>query len=169
MVLKKYPAPAGFSLVELIIAMVVMVITTASIGTILVNNISGWSRLYNSAYSDVMVDGYVAKNKFEAIIRKASSTGISLDDSGEWAEVYSYNSIFSNFPDRYALFYTSEKDLMLEQGQLNPKASTNVETVCTNVSQCKFSKAGISVQMELKLDNGTQKNTVLISAVPQNQ
>jgi prepilin-type N-terminal cleavage/methylation domain-containing protein len=168
MINKKHPVPTGFTLVEITIAMVVMVITAASISTILVNNLTGWSRLYDSAYSDVMVDGYVAKNKFETVIRKASSTNISLDDNGAWAEVYSYNSTFSYIPDRYALFYTSGKDLKLEQGQLNPKTRLNVETVCTNISQCKFSRTGSSVQMELKLDSGTQTNTVLISAVPQN-
>jgi hypothetical protein len=71
--------------------------------------------------------------------------------------------------DRYARFYAADGDLNFEYGQLDPRVTLDVETVCSNVSACTFKQAGQSIQMILTLDNGTQTNTVVSSAVAQNQ
>jgi prepilin-type N-terminal cleavage/methylation domain-containing protein len=158
----------GFTLIEMLISMIVMLISISAIGTIIVDNQRGWSRLYDSAYSDIMTDGYVAKKKFDSVVRKASSANILIANYGHSVEVYQYSSSSSAVTDLFACFYLASGELKLAYGQLNPRVLLSVETVCKNVSQCHFSKTGSSIQMELKLDNGTQENTVLSSAVAQN-
>ena len=66
------------------------------------------------------------------------------------------------------LFYTANGNLNVEYGQLDPKETLSTETVCGNVSGCMFKQLGRSIQMILKLDNGTQTNTVVSSAVTHN-
>ncbi|MHC4229590.1 MAG: hypothetical protein ACYSW0_19330, partial [Planctomycetota bacterium] len=59
--------------------------------------------------------------------------------------------------------------LNLEYGQLDPRVTLSVETVCRNVSVCTFQQVGTSAQMTITLDNGTQTNTIVTSAVTHNQ
>ncbi len=169
MVVKKTGNSSGFTLVEMMITMVIMIISATAIGTVIVDSQNGWSNLYNRVNADVVTDGYVAKKKFDSIIRGASCEQIVLDSNKNWVEVYYYASDSSTAVDRYARFSTSGgDDLMVEYGQLNPKVTLNVETICQNVSSCKFDQKGSSVQMILKLDDGTQANTVITSAVTNN-
>jgi len=101
-------------------------------------------------------------------MRIASRDKFLLDAAGSWVEVYYYANDDSAVVDRYARFYTANGDLIVEYGQLDPKETLSVETVCGNVSGCSFGQIGRSIQMILKLDNGTQTNTVISSAVTHN-
>ncbi len=168
MTARKTSCSSGFTLVEMMIALVLMIITASAIGAVIVDSQNSWGHLYNRVNGNVVTDGYVAKKKFDAIIRKAGSEQIVLNGNRNWVEVYYYSSDSATVVDRYARFFTSGKDLMIEYGQLNPKVTLNMETVCANVSSCKFDQKGCSVQMFLKLDNGTQANTVITSAVANN-
>jgi hypothetical protein len=102
-------------------------------------------------------------------MRSASRGQFLVDGDGAWIEVYSYASPSSTVVDRYSRFYVSDGDLNLEYGQVDPRATLGVNTVCGNVSACTFKQAGTSVQMILTLDNGTQTNAVVSSAVIHNQ
>jgi hypothetical protein len=159
----------GFTLVEMMVAMVVMIIAASAIGTVMVDNQRGWSALYDSVHSDVTTDGYVARKKFDTVIRNASRDKIVLGDAGGSVEVYYYSAPAATVVDRYVRFYSADGDLNIEYGRLNPKVTSSVETVCSNVTQCVFSQAGCSVQMKLTLDDGTRKNTIISSAVLNNQ
>ncbi len=158
----------GFTLIELIIATAIMVIVMLAIGMVLVDGQRGWSIQYDRIYSDVVTDGYVARKKFDAVMRRASGETISLGDDGGWVEVCYYADDTSTLVDRYARFYTANGDLNVEYGQLDPKETLSVETVCGNVSACVFEQVGLSAQMILTLDNGTQTNTIVMSAVTHN-
>lgn len=166
---KRLTSPQGFTLVELMIATTIMVIVACAIGVVVVDTQRGWNVMYGRIYSDVVTDGYVARKKFDAIIRKASREKILIGDAGSWLEVYYYDDYYSTAPDNYARFYAADGDLNLEHGQLAPRATLAVETVCGNVAGCTFKQAGMSVQMILTLDSGTQKNTVVSSAVTHNE
>jgi len=159
----------GFTLVELMITAVIMVIVGLAIGVVIVDGQSSWNTMYDRINSDVASDGYVARKKFDAVMRKASRERTVLGDAGDWIEVYYYADDDSVTVDRYARFYVSDGDLNLEVGQLEPRVTLSVETVCGNVSGCTFKQAGQSAQMILTLDNGTQANTVVSSAVTHNQ
>jgi len=168
MINRRSTASRGFTLVELIIAMAIMLIVVLAIGMALVDGQRGWSVQYDRIYSDVITDGYVARRKFDAVMRTASREKFLLDDADSWVEVYYYANDDSAVVDRYARFYTDNRNLNVEYGQLNPKETLSVETVCGNVSGLTFEQVGRSIQMLLTLDNGTRTNTVISSAVTHN-
>jgi len=168
MIKKRLTALRGFTLIELIIAIVIIVIVIFAIGVVVVNSQRGWNIMYNRIYSDTVTDSYVARRKFDTVMRKASGESFLLDGTGSWLEVYYYADEDSAVVDRYARFYVANGDLNVEYGQLNPKVTQTVETVCGNVSGCTFKQAGRSAQMILTLDNGEQNSTVVSSAVTHN-
>ncbi len=168
MINKRLTASRGFTLIELITATVIMIFVVLAIGMALVDGQRGWNYMYNRVYSDVVTDGYVARRKFDAVLRKASREKFLIDPAGGWVEVYYYATDASTVLDSYARFYTAGGTLNVEYGQLNPTSTLATETVCGNVSGCTFEQLGRSIQMVLKLDNGTQTNTVITSAVTNN-
>lgn len=168
MIKNRLTASRGFTLTELIIAIAISVIVVFAISVVIVDSQRGWNITYNKIYSDIVTDGYVARKKFDTVMRKASREKFFLDDAGSWVEVYYYSKDDSDVVDRYALFYAADGDLNVEYGRLNPKATLSVETICSNVSSCIFKQAGWSAQMILTLDNGTQTNKVISSAVTHN-
>jgi len=165
---KRSTASRGFTLIELIIAMAIMLVVVLAIGMALVDGQRSWSTQYDRIYSDVVTDGYVARRKFDAVMRRASRDKFLLDDAGSWVEVYYYANDDSAVVDRYARFYTDDRNLNVEYGQLSPKETLFVETVCGNVSGWTFEQVGRSIQMILTLDDGTRTNTVISSAVTHN-
>lgn len=165
---KSHIASGGFTLVELIITIIVMSIVVSAIGVVIVDSQRCWRVLYDRINSDVVTDGYVARKKFDAVMRRASGEIILIDNDGDWIEVYYYADDSSTVVDRYARFYEADGALNMEYGQLNPRTTSDVETVCGNVSDCTFKQFGRSAQMMLTLDDGTQKNTIVTSAVTHN-
>ena len=168
MIKKRLTASRGFTLIESLTAVAIMIIVILAIGVALVDGQRGWNYMYGRIYSDVVTDGYVARRKFDAVMRTASREKFLIDPAGGWVEVYYYASDASTVVDRYARFYSSGGKLNVEYGQLDPKATDTIETVCGNVSSCTFVQLGRSIQMILKLDNGKQKNTLITSAVSNN-
>ena len=169
MIKKRPRAPRGFTLVELMITMVIMIVVGLAIGVVIVDGQTGWNNMYNRLNADVVTDGYVARKKFDVVMRSASRGQSLVDGDGDWIEVYSYASPSSAKVDRYSRFYVSDGDLNLEYGQVDPRVTLSVETICGNVSDCTFKQVGTSTQMTLTLDNGTQTNTIVSSAVTHNK
>lgn len=170
----------GFTIIELVIAAAIGLIITLGIAVILVDSQRGWQKMYNNMYSDIVTDGYAARRAFDAIVRKASRERISLDDAGNWAEVYYYADSDSAVVDRYARFYyvagddsnNSSGQVYIEYGIVGSdgvKETSSIQMVCENVSDCVFKEGGSSVQMILTLDDGSQAATVMSSAVMHNQ
>lgn len=158
----------GFTLVELMITSVIMVIVGLAIGVVIVDGQIGWNTMYERINSDVVTDGYVVRKKFDTVMRNASRNRFVLADDGSWIEVYYYADASSTVVDRYARFYVADSDLKLEYGQLEPSEVIGSETLCENVSECTFKQAGTSVQMTLTLDDGIRTNTIVTSAVAHN-
>jgi len=165
----KYAFRGGFTLIELVIATVCSAVVVFGIGTVMVDGQRGWETTYDRVYSDVVTDSYVARRKFDTVMRAASREKILLGDDASWVEVYYYHDATSTTVDRYARFYTSEGDLNLDYGTLDPRVTTAVQTVCTNVTNCIFKQSGRSVQMILTLDNGQLSKTVFSSDVLNNK
>lgn len=166
---KRHRAQKGFTLVELMITTVIMLIVGLAVGVVIVDGQTGWNTMYDRLNSNVVTDGYVARKKFDNVMRNASREKTLLASDGSWIEVYYYASPYSTVVDRYARFYVSDGDLNFEYGQIDPRSTLGVETVCENVSACIFEQAGTSIQMILKLDNETRTNTIISSAVTHNQ
>jgi len=183
---------AGFALSELVVASAIVVIIVVAIGMVIVDGQRGWINTYNRAYADVVANGYAARAKFDSMIRKASVEDFSLGGNGKWIEVYYYANSESTAVDRYARFYCANGNLNIQYGRLEsitPKmVSTaakskieyvqlepttiqkvsSVQTICRDVSDCIFKQIGNSVQMILTLNDGTQTNTIVSSAVMHN-
>jgi prepilin-type N-terminal cleavage/methylation domain-containing protein len=159
----------GFTIVELLITTVILVIVGLATGAVMVDAQSSWNVMYGRINSDVIADGYAAKAKFDSVMRRASRENIFLGDSGSWIEACSYADDASTVVDRYWRFYASGGDLIAEYGQLKPRETLNVQTVCRNVSALTFRQFGYAIQMTLVLDNGERTNTVVSSAVAHNQ
>ena len=162
-------AARGFTLVELMITAVIMAIVGLAIGVVIVDGQTCWNVMYDRINSDVSTDGYVARKKFDIVMRRASKGQLVLAGDGSWVEVYSYASSASSVVDRYWRFYVTDGDLLAEYGQVDPRATLNVETVCENVSACTFSQNGKAIQMTLTLDDGSQTNTIVSSVYAHNQ
>ncbi len=163
----------AFTLIELMVATVLAIIVVSGIGFILADSQRGWNRMYERIYSDVVTDSYVARKRFDSVVRKASGEKFFLDDYGNWVEVYYYADANSTALDRYARFiYQGDGSLYLENGTVDVasvKATSSVETVCGNVTSCVFAASGRSVQMILTLDNGSQSASVVTSCVMHNE
>jgi len=169
MIKKRPRARKGFTIVELMITTVIMISVGLAIGVVIVDGQTGWNTMYDRMNSDVVTDGYVARKKFDVVMRIANMGQSLVDADGAWIEVYSYASPSSTVVDRYSRFYVSDGDLNLEYGQVDPRVTLSIDTVCGNVSDCTFQQVGTSTQMTLTLDNRTHTNTIVSSAVTHNQ
>ena len=168
---KRIKSRRGFTLVELMVAIVIASIVVSSVCILLADGQRGWRIMYDHIYADVVSDGYVARRKFDTVMRNASWQKYSLDETNNaWVEVYYYQDANSTVLDRYARFeFDSDNgELNFEEGILDPLETVNIQTLCGSVSDCVFQVAGRSVQMVLKLDNGLQSVTVTSSAVMHN-
>jgi hypothetical protein len=159
----------GFTIVELMIATLACIIVTVVVGIILADGQRGWNKMFTRTYSDVVTDGYVARKSFDLVVRNASRERFEVDALGDWLEVYYYSDLTQPDPDCYARLYVSGSQLTLERGQIEPRATTTVDPVCSNVSDCAFSRVGRSAQMILTLDNGSESATITCSAVMHNE
>ena len=168
MINKRLTSSQGSTLIELLVALAIMIFVILTIGMALVDGQRGWNNMYDRIYSDVVTDGYAARRKFDAVLRRANGETFSLAGDGSWVEVNYYATDASTVVDRYVRFYVSDGDLNVEYGQLNPKETISVETACSNVSGCVFKQSGRSAQMILTLDDGTKTNTVITSATANN-
>jgi len=158
----------GLTLIELMTAAAIIPIMGFGIAIVLADSQRGWNAMYNRIYSHVVTDSHVARRMFDAVIRKSSSQSYVLDGGGTSVETYYYSDPNVPFLDGYACFFVAGNHLYVEYGQLNPKQTTNIETICGNVASCVFRANGRSVQMFLTLDNGSQRITTVTSAVMHN-
>jgi type II secretory pathway pseudopilin PulG len=158
----------GFTIIELMVATGLASTIIIGVGVLVVDSQRGWNTMYNRAYSDVVTDSHVARRLFDSVIRNASCQGILLDENSSWVEVYYFSDPNSPIVDRYARFYGSNEQLLIEYGALNPRQTLNTEIICEDVTSCVFKSAGSSAQMILTLDNGSQNKTVVASAVMHN-
>ena len=165
---KRIANSKGFSLLELMMATTLACIVVVGVGVVLVDSQRGWNAMYTRTYSDVVTDAHVARRRFDSVVRNASSQGVLLDDYGNWVEVYYYSDPNSSIVDRYTRFLSSNSQLTIEYGVVEPRQTLNTEIICENVSSCVFKLAGNSVQMVLTLDDGSQNATIVASAVTHN-
>jgi len=119
----------------------------------------------------VAIDAYVARKGFDATVRKSSMNREHFDANE--VEVYYYNDpVSSTYLDRYAKFHKDGTKLLVEHGHLdsngNPSGTPQTITLADNVEAVDFSKNGASVQMVLRLDDGSESLTVMTSATRHN-
>ena len=171
MLKKRTTRQKGFTLVELMIAAASIGIVMFGMGIALADGQRGWNTMYSRIYSSVTKDAETARITFDRLIRRASKGDILLDAAGTRVEVSYYEGLDSAYLDQYACFYVLDNELKVEYGSLDAEGNDNemlTQTLCSNVSSCVFISVEGSVQMVLKLDNGSETATVVSAAVAQN-
>ena len=162
----------GFSLTELGAVMALAPVVMLSMGLVLADTQRGWNQMYNRLNKGVAIDAHVARKAFDATVRKSSMNREHFD--ADEVEVYHHNdSVSSTYLDRYAKFYKDGTELLVEHGQLdsngNPSGTPQTITLADNVEAVNFSKNGASLQMVLRLDDGSKSLTLMTSAMRQSE
>lgn len=162
----------GFTLTELAATLILAAIVILAMGVVLVDSQRGWHQTFNRVFSDVVTDGYVARKTFDTIVRKSSYKREQI--GADFVEVYYYNDPDTSVQlDKYAKFYKLGDKLFVDYGQLdasgNPTGQASTVTLARNVQGASFSLAGVSIQMSLQLDDGSQQLAVMTSAVRHNE
>ena len=160
----------GFSLTELGAVMALAPVVMLSMGLVLADNQRSWNQMYNRLNNGIVIDANVARKSFDATVRKSCINREHFDN--DEVEVYYYNDpASSTYLDRYGRFYKDDAELLVEYGQLdshgNPTDIIQTVMLCDNVEAVNFSLNGASVQMVLRLDDGSESLTVMTSAIRQ--
>lgn len=163
----------AFTLVELMVTMAIALIVLLSVGMVLVDSQKGWNTMYNRVYGDVVTDGYIARKTFDAVVRKASIKRVDFVSSNDFYTYY-YQEQASTKLDRYARFYTSDNQLMVDYGHLddneNRLKAYNTVILAKNVKTAYFANPpGVAIQMILELDDGRQTMDVTCTANRHNE
>ena len=173
---------AGVTLIELVVTVIAAIILILGITGILAGGHKNYATMYTRTTSQVIRNGYEARRIFDRIVRESTIKRCDLDAGGTGLYVYYYsdpaNMIIVN-PDRYARFYLSGTDLIMEQGVVAngffttipappPSApwlsGTGTMVIAQNVDATAasangiFSVSGSSVRMVLILDNENPPN-----------
>lgn len=167
----------GFTLIELIQALVMSAIVILGIGVLLYDSQRGWNTMYERVYGDVTTEAYAARKAFDVICRKSTVNRYDLGEDNEFLEVYYYqDGSTATMPDRYARFYTAGDQLLVEHGDLqegtytpDPSLESVIINLANSVTNAKFFVSGTCVQMIVILDDGNNSAVITTSAVRHNQ
>ena len=172
---RKHPRTTGFTLMEVVVVIALAGVITLGVGVLLANSQKNCGQLFERVHGDSASDSFVTHKAFDTVCRKASSRKYSLSDSGDWIELYYWNSGSTALtPENYARFYQAGNNALVEYGKLKsgtwqPDAgqSTATVTLASNINSLNFTVAGTSIQMFLKyLD--TERLPVVCSSVRHN-
>jgi len=154
----------GFTLIELVVAMIISCILVLAAGTLLASGHRTWNRIYDSANKSIKADAVAAVGAFNAMGRKSDggsyvltgpsgrigrtpmATVMVLDDEVEF-KYWSYARDGRNkprpsiTPTHYARFYFDRvnKQLKVEHGRLMPAETEDyTQVLAENVTVCEF-------------------------------
>lgn len=157
----------GFTLIELMLTIAISTIIFLAAGVLLTDG-SGWfSKNYSKIHSQPAVESMTARKIFESTMRKATGKGYIVSADGSFVEA-NYYSNGSDTVDRYAKFYITGSDLIFETGKIDPRTTLDTINICQNVTFCQFKGAGQSVQMILRVDDGSNEDSAVVSAIMNN-
>jgi hypothetical protein len=169
---------AGVTLIELVVTIIAAIILIIGVTGILAGGHKNYATMYARTTSQVIRNGYEARRIFDRIVRQSTIRRCDLVAGGTGLYVYYYsdpaNLAIVN-PDRYAAFYLSGTDLIMEQGDLAndflttippppPPSLSSGMVIAHNVDSAAasangiFSVAGSSIRMVLTLDNENLPN-----------
>jgi prepilin-type N-terminal cleavage/methylation domain-containing protein len=167
--LKKNSRHRGMTFIELVVAIAVTSIIMLGTVSILADSQKGWWKMYNKINAEAVRDAYMARGRFESVVRKSSILKVLIDeDAGQWVEVY-YPDEAGGITNRYGNFYVSDGALNFEYGVIEPRETLGNEVICENVESCFFKRDDKSVQMILTLNDGENNNKMVCSAYLHNR
>ena len=194
MIMRKYKVKRAFTLIELMVTIVAAIVLIIGISAMIAQGHRGYNRLYKRVTSEVVRNAYEARVVFDAIVRKSSIKRCDFSNGNNTVYLYYFSNpqdLTIEDPDRYARFYLSGTDLMLDHGEVTggfetpqpglPSLSpTGTKVLARNLTVPEagiFSMQGAAVRMVLTLDNNsdtinkieTLKMTVTTTAIRHNQ
>ena len=150
----------GFTLIELTVAMAAGAILTLCVGILIADNQKNFNQIYRRVNGDATTDGFAARKAFDSICRKASLRNYFLSEDLQTLEVYYFSPASTGtFPDKYACFYPSGSDLILEHGTLKPDTWEKDDSIpstfalARNLDRVQFQVNGTAMQMFLYFDS----------------
>lgn len=162
----------GFTLAELAITLAIIPIVVLSCGLVWVDGQKGWNKTYNHVNDGSVTDGYAATGAFESVVRKASIKR-ELLSSGQLYVYYYDDPNTSTYLDRYAKFYSEDRNFIVDYGTLdsegNPQAATSTLPLAYNLESVNFYVSGACIQMVLELEDDSGILTVMTSAIRHNE
>lgn len=161
----------GLTLIELMISMVAALIIFSGLGIIMADGQRGFATMYEKAHADVVEEGFVLKNRFDSIIRKASPKNAEIGSNNEYIKVSYYSGPLSENYDRYAKFYFDDSGdgvIKLVEGDIPESGDVSTHLVCSNVTSCHFEINGRTASMVVTLEDNEQKNIISSSAFMHN-
>ncbi len=161
----------GFTITELMMTVAMVSIVTLSVGFLLVDSQKGYNKTYNHINEGMASDAYTATTAFERAVRKSGINRQVVSTSQ--ILVYYYNNDSSTWLDRYAKFYLSDEELLVDYGQSDADGNLLVNpdtlTLANNVEQIYFTNEDACIEMVLKLNNGSETLTAMSSAIMHNE
>ena len=161
---------SGLTLVETMIAVAMSVIVVLALATVMADGPRSFNRMYDKVNADIQAEAMVSRITFESYVRKSSKYpgNFSVDADGDWIEVNYHSDLSSGVVDRYAKFYVTGDELVLETGVKSPRSTLTVATLSENISSCEFKVLGKSVQMIAVFDDDSDQVNLNCSAVMNN-
>lgn len=175
MILQRYKFRRAVTLIELMITVLAVMILVVGISGILAAGHKNYNTMFERVNSDVVRNAYEARRIFDRIVRKSIIEYVEINEGRDDLTVFYYSDpndlTLVNLPNRYAHFYTGEigdgdadTELIVVTGVLNlvitdnqwfwnEEEVLNTLTVAHNVDLVEFVVDGVSVRMELVLDN----------------
>ncbi|MBN2181287.1 MAG: hypothetical protein JW715_05185 [Sedimentisphaerales bacterium] len=198
MILQRYKFRRAVTLIELMIAVLAVMILVVGISGILVSGHRNYNTMFERINSEVVRNAYEARRIFDRIVRESIIEYVEINEEGDDLTVFYYSDpndvTLAVLPDRYAHFYTvqngDDTELVVVTGVLNLVITStqwfwnkqevlNTLTVAHNVDLVEFTIKGVSIRMELVLDNEsnpqntnkleTLKMTVTTTAIRHNK
>lgn len=175
MILQRYKFRKAVTLIELMVTVLAVVVLTVGISGMLAAGHKNYNTMFERVNSDVVRNGYEARRIFDRIVRKSIIEYVEISEGRDDLTVFYYSDpndlTLATYPNRYARFYTGEigdgdadTELIVVTGVLN-LVTTNTEwfwnkeevlntvTIAHNVKLVEFIIDGVSIRMELLLDN----------------
>ena len=166
----------ALTLMEMVVAMALAVIIMFGLGVAVIDSQRGWRIMYDRVYGGLVTDGYTSRKACDAVCRKSSKTSRTNDNisaDGTSITFYYYDSLASTELDKYAYFYQSGNQLLVEYGDFDLASLSETENatmiLANTVESVVFSATGASAQMFLQLSNNSRNFTVATSAVRHNE
>jgi prepilin-type N-terminal cleavage/methylation domain-containing protein len=165
----------GFTLVELIVAMVLVFVMTLGAGILLADGQKKWNRLYNRVNDPAGTDGFVVQRAFENICRKSSGQYCYISSHGSWLQLYYWDEgSTEDIPENYARIYQDGSKVYAEYGKLfprtwyvNPFVRPEKSLLTKEVDDLEFEQIDKGIQMFLTYEDDSLL-PVVTSAVRRN-
>lgn len=172
--MKQKRVHSGFTLTELLLAIVISFVLVLAIGAVMVDTQRGWLDARSKIHGGAVADAAMAKTAFDKVVRKASRSAYHLNGLDDVTVYYYSNWLTAEELDRYARFYRSESDpsyMYVQHGKIKDGVNemTGELLLATNATDLEFLPVSGGISMKLALDDGREKTTLVTTALLHNE